>query len=352
MYRKILILTSLALTSMCIAGSAQGKLNVKVEPRIELLTIVQYLADRGVYPLPSIYQKEVDGYFKKFKSSGAVERVKKMQSKKSPDAAYPGISMYASELPELKSQYPLPLHMDSARTWEYLNLCKEFAAETKFDLFLQSEKLHIHQWEQAVKDTITHYALTERLEKFMGYSRDWNIFLSPLVSWGAYNFSLPTENKDREIYFVLGYAINDKRKDPMERQPFFAIKKTLVDLVWHEGAHSYITPLIEQSKSEINKFQHLLTDTIQDKLQKAGRFRWTWDYYLNELIVRAIVARLIEKHFTVAEAELEMARQQGNGFVHLKRVYQLLMKYENTPASTPKDISHFFAALKKDIPNW
>jgi hypothetical protein len=331
---------------------AQNKLSVSVEPGIELLTIIQYLGDRGVYPLPNVYLKEVDSYFKKYKKEAAVERIKQLFPKNGGDATFPMLGMYNTELPDFGYKYSFAGLTDTIGKKEYLALCREFAQKVNFDAFFKSDKFLIKEWEQAVKDTINQYALTNRLETFMGKPREWNIFLSPLVSWGAYNFILPTGNEENEIYFVLGYTTYNRNKGASNAQPFFANKRELVDLVWHEGSHSYITPLINRDSVELGKYAYLLRDSMQEGLQKAGRFQWKWNYYLNELIVRAITAKLMETDFGPQEGHREIEKQREKGFVHISKVYELLKHYESDALKSGYSIERFFNKLKAELSNW
>lgn len=333
-----------------VAFTQQSNINVSIEPRIELLTVIQHLADRGVWAAPSSYLSDVNQWFKPYKKELAVQQVKAMMDKKMPDAAYPSTAMYFTKLPEFTQYLPLS-GTDSAKGKNYLQSCKAFYNASDFVDFIDTHQSQFSQWAKDVTDTIVHYQLTNRLEAFMGQPRSWNIFLSPLVGWGAYNFVLPTATKDAEIYFVLGYTKWKKEKNAMDLQPFFADKATLVNLVWHEGAHSYITPLIKKDSLLVNQYSYLLRDSMQVPLQMAGRFQWKWDYYLNELLVRTITARLITKYFSAEEGEKEFAKQRQQGFIYIDRVNELFNNYEQRRSEMPT-INSFWMTLLEDLKSW
>lgn len=330
-----------------------GQTNLKVElnENIELLTVIQYLGDRGVYPMNSIYLREVDTHFKSLTKHDAVKKIKEIFPKNAGDASFPQIGAYCTTLPELKINYSLKKFKDSIQIPGYVNLCREFSKKSDFRNFFNNQNFKIDLWRQQVVDTINHYSLTERLEEFMGRRMEWNIYLSPLVGWGAYNFSIPNGNENNEIHFVLGYnpRYNKDDKSAMNEQPFFAQKDILIDLIWHEGSHSYITPLIENDKEFISTYSKLVTSDMHEQLQKAGRFDWSWEYYLNEVIVRAIVAKLLYTHFDEKSGMTELENQKNNGFHHIERVFNLLTKYEQTDK---KGITYFFELLKQDLNNW
>lgn len=329
----------------------QSYLNVTVNENIELLTVIQFLGKRAVYPQESIYRYEVSNYFKKHRRHSAVKKIQSILDKNSGDGAFPLLGAYCSSLPDFNLMYPLSEMKDTLNKREYLQLCKEFAEISEWSLFIHKEKFKIELWQNQVRDTVYKYKLTERLEDLMGQKRSWNIYLSPLVGWGAYNFILPSSNKENEIHFVMGYnkPLFNNSKDASSAQPFFADKNSLVDLIWHEGSHSYITPLINSHKNELEAYSKLLTEDMQVSLQKAGRFKWNWEYYLNELIVRAIVAKLTDTYFGPEEGKVELQKQKNKGFRHIDRVYMLLAEYEKNET---KEASLLFSTLLKDLPNW
>lgn len=337
------------------AAGAQSPSDVKVtvEPRIELLTIVQALGERATYPLPCRYNSDVEKWFKPYRKDAAVDQIKMLLPPASSDGAFPLIAMYCTPLPAFQPYLPFMAQQDTAAKNEYLRLCKEFYGRSHFNEFMELHQSDFDAWSKQVTDTISKYELTAHLSNFMGQQRTWNIYLSPLVSWGAYNFILPTAASDQEINFVLGFTTWKKGHHAKKEQPFFADKNALINLVWHEGSHSYIGPLIQQDAIVLNVFSYLLTDTMQSHLQAAGRFQWTWEYYLNELTVRAIVAKLTSAYFGEAAGEAELVKQEKLGFEHIRGVYKLLEKYEQQRTIDPSvDIQYFWNALMADLPNW
>jgi hypothetical protein len=53
-----------------------------------------------------------------------------------------------------------------------------------------------------------------------------------------------------------------------------------------------------------------------------------WEICVNEHIVRAVVAKLVEKYISKDDAEFILSREEHAGFIYIRGIYNIIDKYD------------------------
>lgn len=310
---KLLALAFLLMSS----ARAQQKLIVKVHPGVELFTIVQILADKFPAPNPSAYSKEVMDYFGKYKEHPAVLKVKSF-NKVYTDLTELGWTM--SDFPNIRIYEPTEelnwyKNYGKENVLEYIRLCKDFFRDTKFWDFYQAHAKQYEEWGQGIKQNVSDSGTMQQLQQFYGFNTDvtWYICIDPLNSWGSH--AITTKNINPQfsnmVVYNTGYF---NTKSTVADKPFFEYKG-FDYLVWHEGSHIFLEPSFKKYKKEIDAMAYLY-NKADEGMKRNGI--GSWEYCLNENMVRAIVGSLYKKYRTEREFKRQVARETASDFIYVE----------------------------------
>ncbi|VXA94967.1 hypothetical protein FLAVO9AF_10119 [Flavobacterium sp. 9AF] len=335
---KRILIIGLYIYSLNLQSQEKSTVNVEVNPEVSLFSIVTYLSGHTTFVIPSSYQNLVKKTFKPYKKHPAVSLIKKMYKNKNVEieSTHPIMGLYCTTLPNLKPNFILQKNISEEEFENYLKYLRNFSDEIAYLSFVEQQQSEFESWTNPVKDTISKYKLADRLGSFFGYHKNFKICLDPFNSWGGKAF-IPNDSSfvKNNAWFILGYNIYREDGSDITKSPKFDYKFMLVDLVWHEGTHTYINPLIDMYKTKFEPYSALLDKELQEKLQKAGRFKWNWNQFIKEQITRSVVAYLQLKYFGEKEWEKECLKQYNIGFVYTKEISNILKKYdENRNAKT------------------
>lgn len=313
-------------------------ITINVHPGIELLTIIQKLADQFQPSTPSLYEKEVNDYFGKFKNLNAVTRIKNFKGNVYPDLTELGFCF--SDFPEFK------LHIPDSLNWykyygkdsveQYLKDCKDFAEQTNFWEFYKKNESNYLIWGKPIYNGLIKDSLIEKLNDFYKTSEKapkFYICIDPLNGWGAHAINNPAllnpDYADLKAY-TIGYFSNSPS---ISKNPIFAYGNYAINLVWHEGSHVYLEQLFKKYEAQIEALSYLFNKDDQGmKSQNISN----WNYCLNENVVRGIVIALFKKYKTEREWKRQNAQEILNDFIYSEEISKIILdnylnnnKYEN-----------------------
>lgn len=329
--------------------------NVSVDPRIELLSVIQLLSD---YPLLTRsnfqYKREVLNYFSPYKSLAAVQKYKEMYEKGFSTDAPPAAMLYLSDPPELKNVLPFTNFNDivsraggEENLKAFIEDLRDFVVKSDFMDFFNAHKDYYSTLIKGTEANLGDCKDVSMLEDFYGTSKNnYNIIIVPLYPNGGYGAQIESEPSKYDLYCIIG--------------PFFS-EDTLRLIIWHEFSHSFINPITEQYINEVNKYLKLYSPIIGEDVSGSEAYLY-WKYYVDENIVRAVVAKFNEKVIMqdlgqdVAEiiiSETLLSREVENGFVYIRGIYDLLDVYEKNRDKYPTfedfypEILNYFSRLSQ-----
>ncbi|HEY8927749.1 MAG TPA: DUF4932 domain-containing protein [Mucilaginibacter sp.] len=339
---SLILIVLLPLIAVC----QDANLKITVHPGVELLTIVQILAEKYPQPNPSLYEKEVMDYFGKYKDHPAVKKVIAL------DKVYadlPELGWCMSGFPDIKIYEPAGTDLNWYKMYgkenilEYIRLCKDFFNDTQFWKFYQAHTIRYDSWGKTLRAGIDTGKLISRLQDFYKYDTDvhWYVCIDPLNSWGSHAVMTKTLNPQFSDWVVYntGY-FNDSASATTD--PVFRINN-FENLVWHEGSHVYINGLLKKYANEIERLSYLYNK--DDEGMHRNNIS-NWAYCFDENMVRSITADLYKKYRSPRAYKRQIASETANDFIYVEDLAPFI--YDNYVNSDKyKTFADFFPEVIK-----
>jgi len=118
----------------------------------------------------------------------------------------------------------------------------------------------------------------------------------------------------------------------------------VADVAWHEGSHVYVRPIIERYRAELPK-----TERLFNKGMLASQNITTWEYCLDENVVRAISAVLIREARGEKAFQQELDTQvKRRGFLYTRIIAELIVN-EYLGATTYNTFDNFFPLILRKL---
>jgi len=309
-------------------SDAHYKILIKVDPRIELICIVQTFTawnEVGIVRNSSYKQRVVE-YFSKYSDHEAITLYEELLEKGFSFDEPINFMLHLTEPPELRIRIPFDEHLieraggNRELLMKFVHALRKFVKDTEFMKFIELNREFYRKIEERSRRDINVSRIAYILRDFFGFLKHKNvIILAPLihvtVGYGAYM----SVNGTTEMYAVMG---------PTSLVPEERWRGKLVEyLALHEFIHAYVNPLTDkyfeenpESRSEMEP----LMDPIFEKMRAMayGALETT----INEHIVRAIMCLVKECHYGMS-ATIELERQERAGFIYIKRIYKLVEEY-------------------------
>jgi len=326
-----------------------SELKVVVDSRIELLSAVQLLGKYGkkfTTDLDFPYKSRMEKYFNHYKQHKVVAFLDKLCREGFSYDAPPNLLLHLTEPPELKIEIELSEYLKGRSNKKNLirliELLRDFAKKSDFMCFFKSNKEFYKGIEKRIKNKTKELKIVKRLENYYRLKQNsYTIIPAPILS-GNYGPRLKNKNYKYNIYDITG------PKQYKNNVLDFILGDMFEYITLHEFSHSFINPLGEKFKKELNKYNHLL-NPIKDRM--ASQAYRDWITVVNEHIVRAVTARLYynqrgyDSGFGSTDYEILFS-----GVIYIKPLFKKLAEYENQRNKYSK-FSDFYPELIKVFKN-
>ncbi len=315
------------LVAAAFCACAQSRLTVKVDPRIELMAVVEILADYGWTGLLNTentqYRRDVDAWFGPFRQHPAVQRFAAL-SKKGYTFDGPASTMVCLTAPPA-------LALDGAAgacgadraggarsLGDWLAQLRDFAVKSRFPAFFEEHAGLYAQMEEATRRNLFHDYAADLEAYYGGRQASYNIVLAPLL---VGNFGPRKANPDGtyDIYGVLGAG---RSRDGI---PQFGSVENLRYLVWHEFGHSFANPQVDRLKDQVAKSARLFAP-IEARMRPLAYSNW--HTAVIEHVVHAVTTRLAARELGADAGETALASERKNGFAYVPALVERLKEYE------------------------
>lgn len=240
-----------ALSSLCLA--AQQAIDVRIDPRIELLTCVYRLQGAMEFNLASsqsAYSKRVDAYFKASKDHPAIQMATKLRDESG--IGFDSVPWLAVHMTDIRNPKLISgNHPDDwKRTWKrkdvdkFLPLLADFVRDSNFEAFLKSEESYYQQATRSMKDLLQRKPVGEWLKGFFGEAPNSRSYIIVGLLCGGGNYGVSFRHTDDSIDMtpVLGASEFDQSELPVYGDGDLG-------LILHEFSHPYINPVVAQHKN-------------------------------------------------------------------------------------------------------
>ena len=321
------ITASLALLALGAAAHSQQRLEVKVDPRIELMAVTQILADYGWTGLLSkqdtAYRRDVDAWFSPFKQHAVVKRFAELARGGYTFDGPAGTMMCLSAPPEVKldglpEECGAPRAGGAASLEAWLEQLRDFARVSDFGSFFRAHAGLFALMEEATrKKLVRDYAAD--LEAYHGIRQaSYTIILAPLLV-GNYGPRRGRPDGRFDIYGILGTT------GTSNGVPQFGSVENLRALVWHEFGHSFVNPEVERLSASLDKSKQLM-DPIAARMRASAYQQWRT--VVIEHVDRAVAVRLAFRELGEDAGEQALANEKAASFAYVEALAERLKEYE------------------------
>lgn len=336
--RALLFMFSISFVLAVPAGAAAVR--VTTDPRIELMTTVQLLAEYPILTsLDSPYKRDVLAYFSHHKDHPAVTRFREMYSQGFAFDAVPKLLLALTPPPELKPRVAVPADAEERaggkeKMDQFVAALRDFVNQSGFMSFYEA---HRGTYEHAVETTrpVAENAVSA-LSRYAG--KDLNgstIVLGMLLHDGGFAVFYDLPDGSVEAVAVLGPTA--------AREAFltFGSETQIKALATHEFGHTFVNPLTTKHQVQVAKLESLY-EPIAEKMRVQSYP--VWEIAVNEHIVRAITIRMAYLDGSQEAGDKELQRQKDRGFQYVEALTERLKEYEGARDRYPT-IGDFYPRL-------
>ena len=308
----------------------------RVDPNIELMSIVWRLAGNPEYSAPNfkMYNDRIEAHFGEYRSHELIGFVQSII--RDNRISYDAVASMAVHLDE-----ELNLRQDVAPgslegRWSsvdkdrFVELLKKFAADARFDDFFAGNA------EMYAEASRRFMSVCEAVDldwyaKFFGVEPKGNFIIINGLGVGLqnYGFSVKRTDGDEEIYAIMGAWSVDG-----EGMAIFPMED-YVPVLLHEFNHSFVNNLTARHREAFRDSGERLFAVYGDAMRMQAYDNW--ETVLNEALVRAAVIKYMYDHGVAQEVLAAMVRHESrnNGFQWTGLIMAELEKYDETRDEYP-----------------
>jgi hypothetical protein len=327
-------------------GGDADRIEVSVDPRIELLAVVQSLArDEHLGTLRLGYRREVLERFAPWRAHPAVTLYARMAREGFTRDVPPAAMLRLSEPPLLELRAPFSVYVETRaggreRLFAFLDSLRDFAAESRFMEFHAAHAALFHRLVRDARRVLRRTRIVGPLEDYFGVrEHGYHLILAPLLHVGGYAAEIERPPGTVDCYAVLGPSRAGRG------HPRFWSPDALEALLWHEFSHVFVGNLPEACRREIVA-DSVLFEPLRARMQRQGYTRW--EVCVDEHLVRAVGVRLVARMAGHHSAERALDLQLRLGFAYLPRLLPALERYERERALFPT-LGDFCPALAEAL---
>lgn len=342
------------------AATATKKLEAKVDPRVELMSLIFRLAGSDEYNMrysKSPYADEVEAHFGKFRDHAVVKLAKKLRAMDG--VSYDAVMSMAVHLRGTRSlELKIPLKDAPKRLDErwsrrqadkFLKRARSFVKESGFNAFFKQHRKLYDAAAKRLQAKLDAHDCVAWFDQFFGKHANatFHVYVGMLNGGGNYGVGVRYADGREEITPVIGASAFDADGIPV-------FSDGVMSTVVHEICHSYTNRIVDQFAEELEPPAARLFATCRETMRRQayGSPRTL----LYESLVRACCVRWAKATGGEQSAQAAIASEHSRGFVWIGELSKLLGKYEKNrdkyptlEAFMPKVVA-FFADYAKHPP--
>jgi len=336
-----------------------GSINVSVDPRIELLMIVQFLGSyrekmftTALTKFDYQYTRDVEKHFGPYRTHRAVTLFDQMWQKGFWLGAPVEAMIYCTMPPDIGlspsvSDFVKARAGGDQNVREFVVALAEFARDSHFAEFY---KEHRDAYDHAVGSTAANLRKDELLsvlESYYGMKQgSYTIVTAMLGHYGGFG---PRIERSPGVYdiFSIGGPSKMKAGEPV----FFGDSEGLRAIVWHEFSHPFINPMTARHPELISQYSatiysKILNPTGKKSIESTADRQTAIEESVNEQVIRAVNIRLVERNISHSLALEKMANEKKRGYLFVDALCLKLAEYEKQREKYPT-IESFYPELLK-----
>jgi len=333
MRRSLLAVLAATFSTAPLQANAQA-IDVRVDPRVELIAIVSRLAGRSEYNMTRVprWAEAVDTHFAPYRDHPAVSMTRRLgfgffipmnlaiHVTPPPDLAERSSFATSTSLHRRWTTYP-----DSTRV--YLESLRAFSRDARFAEFFAANRALVDSAQMRLR-RVANSLDRAWIDRFWGGQAAMDFVLAAgLTNGGAsYGQEFAPASGRSEAYAIVGVLHADA-------QGFPAYDSTDVSTVLHEMNHPYVTSLVRANADALRPAAESLYATVAKQMREQAY--GAWDSMVNESIVRAAQPRYYLAHADSVSAERAIVAEIASGFLWTRELVGLLGEYERNRTVYP-----------------
>lgn len=317
---------------------AQGNVKSKIDPRVELFSIIFRLAGNPEYNMKfaKAYVKDIHTYFDPFKNDPVVQFAKELADKK--NMGFSKVMFLAVQLKFKNNKFIRIKESSNSLTdkWseadadKFVKLANNFYKTTKFSRFFDNHKEMYTEATQAFDQSVTEFDKNWYLNYYGDREVDYQVIVG-LANGGAnYGPSVKPVAEKKMVYAIMGSWTFDEQSKPLYS------KDVYLSYLIHEFNHSFIDHLLDNKifKAGLESSGKILLQKEEKKLNAEGYD--DWHSVINESLVRACVVRYMIDHQENDNAvQTEISKQIDKGFLWTADLVKHFGSYEASRSQFP-----------------
>lgn len=313
------------------AASAAPSLQVEVDPRVELLSLIFRLAGNPEYSQGKVgsYTHDADQHFGSFRNHAVVSLAKELRRTRG--VSYDAVMSLAVHLKDIERLHlavplvPWPDGLDHRWSADsvnhFLEAGRQFLRDTGFKQFLEQHQTLYHTTVTRMQAMLEESAHLEWYSGYFGGRPSVSFTVVPALLNGGSCYGVRCRNARNQEAF---YCILGVWKTDAEGQPEFT--PDMLGTVVHEFCHSFANPIIDQHEAELSiagkkMFRHVAERMRAQAYGDAGTL-------LRESLVRACTVRFHQRFEGSEAARRAVQSEASSGFVWTADLAKLLVEYE------------------------
>jgi hypothetical protein len=312
---------------------------ISVNPAMELLAVIQSLSDYRNLGLITRYdleyKRDVNAYFSGSARHRAVSFTNRYMGRGFAFDAPPAAALMINHDFTLDSTAFAASHRLQGidiNIHDFISVMKSFYLDSDFEAFYLDQAGYYNSILEMTAKSFPDWDMISVMESFYGKNfESYNLVLSSLFHSGGYGPSIMRDNG------IAAYSVQGPLDITGDGMPVFGDTESFTMLALHEFGHPFV-PIYEAYIEDMPDIRKALEDSaylmepIRERMA-ANAYR-SWNTICEELIVRAVVIRMLSDNQGMDVAELKR-REYDRGFIYIETVYDILQKYIDDRESYP-----------------
>ena len=319
----------------------RNNVNITIDPRVELMSIVQYLSDYDelITTAEFKYRSDVDEYFADFQEHRTIKMYEDMVLTGFKYSSPANFALSLTGDLRLDDDVQLGNHVlwgggGRAKLKEFAAALREFSLESNFHEFYVDNEDYYHRNAYRVATLVGDWDYVSELQDYYGMEyNSFNIIPVPLYGGGG-GFGPHVERDGQIDIFSILCSFDSEMRGEI---PIYGNDFVFKLLQRHEFSHSFVNRITEMHMEEAMKYDYLL-DPIRSEMEAMAY--GTWITCLNEHVVRSVTTRLAFSDSPRQGSEA-LARELEANFIYTDVLVQALIEYENNRDVFPDFISFY-----------
>ena len=291
------------------AGLSSEPMEVAVDARVELFSVLERLAGRPEYGVAATpYAVAVDTWFAPYAGEPAVVSFRRLRESRGIgyDAAMTLAAQLDEQLAPVRPLSPLPEGLDVR--WEGVDLervlgeVRDFAAEARFDDFLAAQHGYIAAVEEAFRSFVRSRPVRDWFEGVFGPRQRTGYHVVPGLLTGLMSYGVHAGAD--EIYAIMSLEAPDADGIP-------TLGLLTEEYLVHEFAHAYVNPVVRE---HIEVFDGAAPSIDGAASAMEQQHYLTRDIVVAESIVRALTVLYLRDEVGIDAARQSLEMQHRLGF--------------------------------------